>query len=265
MEKYQGAWPDPQTGWFDWADEYWTIYPDGVAVRKQILHTTSTVLPHEWQETIVLNQPGSQPDDNINWDAITLENMQGETKTYTWRPKIAGSFTKPNGPAGVTGPPDPNIQVVNLKSQWKPFQIVSPDGAKADIYNGENTYFDFECWNHWPVAQIASSGRPCVANDRASHTSLSHLIWKDYSKNENTETKIFMDGLTTKSPIELLPLAKSWISPPKMQAEGEGYRNDGYDPTHRAYVLTRTKGKDPATLRLTFDASMLRLFSILRS
>ena len=72
----------------------------------------------------MLNQPGSTPDDDINWDAITLENMQGTVKTYTWQPKPAGSFIKPNGPAGVTGPPDPNIQMVNLKSQWKPFQIV---------------------------------------------------------------------------------------------------------------------------------------------
>jgi Concanavalin A-like lectin/glucanases superfamily len=255
VEKYLGAWPDPQTGWYDWTDEYWTVYPDGVAVRKQVLHTTDTALPHEWQETIVLNQPGSTPDDDINWDAITLENMQGMAKTYTWQPKPAGSFMKPNGPHGVTGPPDPNIQIVNLKSQWKPFQIVSSDGASADIYDGENTYFNFECWNHWPVAQIASSGRPCVANDRASHTSLSHLLWKTYSKDENTETKILMNGLTTRSPADLLPLAKSWLSPPKMQVKEEDYHDDGYDPTQRAYVLTRAKGDKAVTLRLTLDAS----------
>lgn len=255
VEKYTGAWPDPRTGWFDWVDEYWTVYPDGVAIRKQVLHTTSTAIPHEWQETIVLNQPGSRPDDDINWDAVTLENMQGESKAYTWRPKPAGSFTKPNGPSGVTGPPDPNIQIVNLKSEWKPFQIVPPDGATADIYNGENTYFNFECWNHWPVAQIASSGRPCVANDRPSHTSLSHLHWKAYSKSANIETKILMDGLTTKSAAELLSLAKSWLSPPKMQVAGAGYRNSGYDSTQRAYVLTNEKADLQATLRLTFNAS----------
>ena len=33
----QGRLSDPLTGWFDWADEYWTVYPDGVAVRKQVL------------------------------------------------------------------------------------------------------------------------------------------------------------------------------------------------------------------------------------
>lgn len=255
VENYAGAWPDPQTGWFDWTDEYWTVYPDGIAVRKQVLHSTDTIHPHEWQETIVLNQPGSKPEDNINWDAITLENMQGETKTYSWQPKAAGSFTRPNGPAGVTGPADPNIQMINLKSQWKPFQVAPPEGSHANIYNGENTYFSFECWNHWPVAQIASSGRPCVAADRASHTSLSHLIWKSYSKDSNTETKILMNGLTTEPVSALLPLAKSWISPPKITVQGNGYRSIGYDPTQRAYVVTLSPGTTPSPAHLALDAS----------
>lgn len=255
VEEYKIASTDPYTGWGDWVDEYWTIYPDGIAVRKQVLHSTNVDLPHEWQETIILNQPGSRPEDNINWDAITLGNMQGEAKTYHWDPKPAGSFTKPNGPAKVTGPPDPNIQMVNLKSEWKPFQIVSPDGVRANIYNGENTFFNFECWNHWPVAQIASSGRPCVAADRASSTSLSHLYWKDYSRGENTETKILMDGLTTRSIAELIPLAKSWLSPARMEVASAGYQNGSYDPTQRAYVVTKTAKGNPAELKLNFDAS----------
>jgi Concanavalin A-like lectin/glucanases superfamily len=255
VEKYKGAWPDPQTGWTDWADEYWTIYPDGVAIRKQVLHSTEANRLHEWQETIVLHQPGSTPDDDINLNAITLENMQGATKTYTWGKKHAGTFGNPVGPGPVSGPPDPNIQLVNMKSQWKPFQVVSAEGASADIYNNENSYFNFLCWNHWPVAQIASSDRPCVTDDRASHSSLSHLYWKVYSKGENTATKIMMDGLTMKSPAELLPLAKSWLSPPKVRVEGSDYRNDGYDPTQRAYVLTRTAAEATDRLTITFEAS----------
>ncbi len=255
VEEYKIAWPDPVTGWGDWTDEYWTVYPDGIAVRKQVLHSGVLNLPHEWQETIVLNQPGTRPEDNINWDAVTLGNMQGETKNYHWAPKPAGSFTKPNGPAGVTGPPDPNIQIINLKSEWKPFQIVPPQGARADIYNGENTYFSFECWNHWPVAQIVSSGRPCVANDRASHTSLSHLVWKDYSKDKHTETKVLLNGLTNGSIAGLIPLAKSWLSPPKMEVEGQEFQSEGYDPTQRAYVVTSKSNSEAAPLRLTFQAS----------
>lgn len=65
----KGAYPDPFTGWFDWTDEYWTVYPDGVAVRKQVLRSSEEAPRRQWQETIVINPPGSRPEDNINWDA----------------------------------------------------------------------------------------------------------------------------------------------------------------------------------------------------
>ena len=186
--------------------------------------------------------------------------MKGQIKTYTWRPKPAGSFTWPNAPLGpgepvVSYPPDPNIQLVNLKSDWKPFQIIPQAGAHVDISNAEYSYFNFECWNHWPVAQIASSGRPCVTDDRASHTALTHLWWKAYAKHGDTETKILMDGLTRKSPAELLPLAKSWLSPAKIQVTGQGYLSNGYDPTQRAYLLTRSELGKPHVLKMTFDAN----------
>jgi hypothetical protein len=64
-----------------------------------------------------------------------------------------------------------------------------------------------------------------------------------------------MNGLTTESPADLLLLAKSWLSTPNMQVKGTDHHNDGYDPTQRAYVLTRAKGANPVTLRLTLDGS----------
>lgn len=255
VEKYNGAFPDPDTGWFHWIDEYWTVYPDGVAIRKQVLHEGDVSLPHEWQETIILHQPGMRPEDDINWDAMTLENMKGETKTYTWRPKSTGEFSPANGPSGFTGPDHPNIQLVNLKSDWKPFQITTGQDANADIYGNEDTYFAFECWNHWPVAEIPSSDRPCVAADRPSHSSLSHLYWKMYSREPNAESKILMDGLTTRSASELLPLAKSWIAPPELRTSSIGFRSEGYDPAQRAWVVTRTGDAAAGPLQFTLAAS----------
>jgi len=256
VEHYKGAWPDPFTGWFDWADEYWTVYPDGIAVRKQVLWSTDVNQPrYEWQETIVLNQPGTRPEDNINLDALTLENMKGETWTYTWRPKPANVFERPNGPEKADRPEHANIQLVNLKSTWKPFQIVSPDHSHFNIYNGEKTYFTFECWNHWPVAQIASSGRPCVAPDRASHSSLSHVYWKVYAQTRNSMTKILLDGLTRQPAGALLPLAKSWLSPPQIEASGEGYVSQGYDPTQRAFVVLNERDSQPSNLNVRLEAS----------
>jgi hypothetical protein len=255
VEKHLGAWPDPETGWSDWADEYWTVYPDGIAVRKQVLWSTRLDKEHEWQETIVVNQPGTRPADNINLDALTLENMKGETWTYTWKPKAPYTFDYPNGPKVAGKPAGANIQLVNLKSDWKPFQIVSPDHSHFNIYHGEKTYFTFECWNHWPVAQIASSGRPCLADDRASHSSLSHIYWKVYSRTPDSMTKIMLDGLTTLDTAHLLPVAKSWLYPPQVEVSGQGYTNKGYNPTQRAFVVAHASNAEPAALGVVFEAN----------
>ena len=81
-------------------DEYWYVYPDGVALRKQVLWSSELDLEkHEWQETIVVNGPGQRPEDNIEADALTLLNMGGETHTYHWNPKTDDTFDYPNGPA----------------------------------------------------------------------------------------------------------------------------------------------------------------------
>ncbi len=238
--------PDPATGWTDWADEYFTVYPDGVAVRKQVIWTSNFTRWHEFQETIIINGPGTRPEDNIEPDALTLGNMKGETKTYSWSPAP---------PKKVDGPENPNIQVVNLKSQWKPFQIVSPVKSRATIYSGELTYSMFEWWNHWPVAQVKSSGISAVAPDRPSHSSLSHILWEPYAQTQSTMTKIMLDGLTTKSAADLVPLAKSWLAAPAIEVSGQGFQSEGYDQTQRAYVLNRQPGSSTGGFRAVLKAS----------
>ena len=251
----KGAWNQARTGWTDWADEYWTVYPDGVAVRKQVLHSANIHGVHEWQETIVLHQPGSRPEDDIETAAITLGNLQGATKTYAWQPPTVGAFANPVGPGDVAGPPQANMQMVNTKSSWRPFQIVPLDGVSSDFYNNEKGYFTFECWNHWPVAQIASSDRPCVTDDRPSHSSLSHLFWNVSAQTENTATKLLMDGLTTKSLADMVPLAKSWIAPAQLLVTEGAVENEGYDASQRAYVLSEKQAGHPNSLGFTLQGS----------
>ena len=244
---YTCANPDQNTGWTDWADEYFTIYPDGVAVRKQVLWTSNFKNWHEFQETIVINGPGTRPEDNIQPDALTVGNMKGETATYSWV----------NGPPPkkMEKPSDPNIQVVNLKSNWKPFQIVSPMNSSMSLYTGEVTYSMFEWWNHWPVAQVRSSGISAVAPDRPSHSSLSHIYWEPYAQTENAMTKILLHGLTTQSAAHLVPLAKSWLSAPAMEISGTGFQGQGYDQTQRAFVIVRQDGSVIPRLQVSLPAS----------
>jgi hypothetical protein len=254
VENYKGAHPD-ELGWFDWADEYWTVYPDGVAIRKQVLRTTDVSKPHEWQESIVINGAGQRPEDNINLDAVTLANMKGETATYTWPLKTNREFTFPPGPQKFDKPQNPNIQVVNLKSEWKPFQVVAPGHSRIEVYNQEKTFYTFECWNHWPISQLVSSGRPCLAPDRASHSSLSHIYWDIYESNPHMQSKLLMSGLTAKPIADLAALARAWLSPAKVVVNGPGFRSEGYDPAQRAFVLARDPASAAAALDLTLDAN----------
>jgi len=245
---HRGAHEDPLTGWFDWADEYYTVYPDGVAIRKQVLHHSDRVQPahmwHEWQETIIVNGPGTRPEDNIQNDALTLANLAGRTATYSWSPRA---------PETLPNPPDANIQVVNLKSSWKPFQV-APQPASFSTYTGEDTRSTFEWWNHWPVGLIDSSGRCAVAPDRASHSSLSHILWSEYAKSEDSITKILMDGLTNRPAAELAILAKSWLHPAAVETSARGFESKGYDPTQRAFVVIRNTGSS-SQLQLKLNAS----------
>ena len=194
----------------EWGNELYYIYPDGVVVRH--------VLPGRggWQETIFLSEPGTKPEDNVELAAATLLNMKGESKTYSWE----------NG-YPVYDLQDANIQVINMKSKYKPY-IIFREGGGWEVFNLEvrPEYSHFPWWNHWPVAQIHSDGRSAYAPDRAAHSSLS---WGD----PNGEAALY--GMTDKDPKTLVALARSWNFPPKIKIKTSGVINNGYDYTERAY------------------------------
>jgi hypothetical protein len=257
---YEGANADPRTGWFEWGDEYWTVYPDGVAVRKQVLRSHTLSATHEWQESIIIHGPGQRPEDNIEPDALTLENMNGETASYHWELKTDHTFALPKGPAKIDKPANANIQIVRLKSTQNPFQIVWPRGVSFDSYNFEPSYSTFEWWNHWPVAQLVSSGRLTVTSDRASHSSLSHIYWDPYEKSADSMTKLLLCGLINRTGAEanLLPIAKAWLSPPTAKLAGASAGTVTYDPTQRAFVVARLPEAAHAPLAIQIDSSTER-------
>lgn len=251
VEKYGIADSPTPRGWGDWADEYWTVYPDGVAVRRSVLWSTAVERNKtEFQESIVLIPPGETPEDNLHFDALTFANLKGETGTYSWQPKIEKGLALPRGPKSFPEPKDAVIQWVNLKSDWKPFEVAWGDPVTFDAYNGEKSISSFEWWNHWPVAQIASSGRPALAADRAGHTSVSHIYWPIYEQDEQRISKILLTGLTRASATELVPVAVSWRNPARLELSN-GVEVP-YDAAQRAYVLPTS---DSRPLRLILHAS----------
>ena len=256
---YKGAYPDPLTGWFDWGDEYWTVYPDGVAVRKQVLWSSHldgispgnrvVRTPRVSRRSIVLNGPGQWPGGQYQPGcpyAGQHERRDADVLVGAQSPGDLSIFR--TGPTAFRSPKDANIQWINLKSTWKPFQVAPamPSGTRRTTARRPTR--SFEWWNHWPVAQIPSSGRPALAPDRASHTSLSHIYWPVYEQTDQTITKILMDGLTDKPAAELVPLAKSWLKPAPIEVSGA--RNLGYDSSQRAYVLMGEGASTRATIAL---------------
>jgi len=203
--------PD-NTGFGEWGNELYYIYPDGVTVRK--------VLPGYggWQETIFLSEPGTRPEDNVELAAATLVTMKGETKTYSWEkgyPKY--------------DLPEANIQVVNFKSKFKPFLILKTGGSFS-VFNGEvrPAYSHFPWWNHWPVAQTVSDGRSANAPDQAAHSSLS---WGD------TDFDAALYGMTDKDPKTLVTLARSWNFPADIKLSDPASGTCQYDMTQKAYII----------------------------
>lgn len=235
---------DEITGWPDAIDEYYTFYPDMLGVRKVVMWTSGQPLGP--QETIVLCHPGQRPEDVVDLDALTLINLKGEAKTYSWS-------EMPDLKSGIK---DPLIQIINLKSEWKPFEIFEP-GSRPQVFNIElrKGISHFPWWNHWPVAQIPSDGRYAQAPDRASHFSLSWARPPIHKGEGLTYWANWLYGAGKKSPQELAQLAKSWIYPPQLVIKETGVRNEGYDAGQRAYQLTFDQGEFVRPFKIEVKAS----------
>jgi hypothetical protein len=108
---YQKPRLDSKTGWSDWVDEYYTIYPDGVGIRN-IKYWSSDYGHYCFQDTQFLSGPGTRPEDNIEMSALTVVNSRGESRTLSWAGRVPKNTLR-----------DANIEMVNLKSEYKPFLI----------------------------------------------------------------------------------------------------------------------------------------------
>jgi hypothetical protein len=258
---YRFAFVDPETGWGDWTEETFTIYPDMVGVREDKLISNAPRAQHEWQESMMVMGPGQRPDEVLEFAALSLANMEGESHTYSWEHE-----TPPFLPED---PPNANIQVVNTKSKYHPFSIIRPqDKPQIDIYAGEirRDVCVFPWWNHWPVAPRPTDGRWAMYDDRASHASLSHWNWGHYDMTDNTMTKLMLNGMTTKTAEELIPLTKSWSNPAELKVDGDGFESEGYDATEMAYQLTcEGAGEVKMSLKASEDSPLVNLAFVIKN
>jgi len=241
------------TDWGLWADEYYYIYPDGVAVRSFAVYGAGGC---SITEPTVLNQPGEKAEDNIELAALTMADLEGQKRTYSWQKwpgsgKVGGDFSNPL--------PNGNICFLNLKSKYKPFYIYEP-GTRVIPYGGGTKelrpeYSHFPTWNHWPVSQVPSDGRYALVPDRVSSSA---IISPEPPMRRRTQdgavTGRFIMGLSNRKIEDLVPLARSWIQPAGLTIENVGYKSVGYGRDQRAYLIEKQSSSEPQ-LRLKLNCT----------
>jgi hypothetical protein len=242
---------DLLTGWGDWADEFFYIYPDGVAVRYGMVHGTAR--EYSFTEPTVLLEPGKKAEDYINLDAVTIASPEGRSRAYSWNP-VSPPFPFPDQPD------EANIAVVNLKSTYKPFYIYQPGTVLGPYGNPPEArleYSRFPTWNHWPVNQAPTDGRYALVPDRYSSAAVMspdpNQAWIDGPG--PTKSTYFLFGLTKQSAPELAALDRSWLQAPVLQILSGDFTSTGYDRSQRAYRVSRKGGKDEPALKFTLAAS----------
>ena len=96
---------DPITGWGDWADEYYTIYPDGLAVRHFLVHGP--------RKTSSITEPSTST--NPGKERKTSFDRGGHFGEYGWR--IA------------------NIQLGNLAIGWRNSRGIPSRRSRRQHFN----------------------------------------------------------------------------------------------------------------------------------
>jgi len=250
---------NPISGWEDWVDEYYTFYPDQLGFRKVVLHTDGEYL---WpEEVIAFCQPGQRPEDVVELGAMTLANLNGKHHTYTWADKSpkfrsAGRWEKGSYiHFGDALGEKPNIMMVNMKSEYKPFQIFELEcNFTCFAHEHRKDVSHFPWWNHWPAAMIPSDGRYCQAADRPSHFSLAWGTPVPHKGENNTFVWTWMYGATKNEIGSLTSLARSWVRPPKLSIKS-GATNSKFDSAERCYVISNSKNEAINKLEFRLEAN----------
>jgi len=240
-------------GWGLWVDEYYYFYPDRTCVRKMVWTTEALGAgsPSEVQETIPLCEPGQNAEDILNPDALTLLNLNGESRTYSW----PGEMDSPAKSRNLL-PANPNIQVVNLKSKLKPFIVFEP-GCRMTVYIGRvrKAVADFSAYNHWPVSLLPSDGRFAIGPDRVSSFSISYTDPPRHEEKDGTTWAAWIYGAAEGASPALAALGRSWAKAPELRVTGGGFASRGYDIGQRAYVLDAAASGRTGDLRGEIQAS----------
>lgn len=237
---------DPVTGWTDWVDDYYTIYPDAVCARRTVLWSSVPVSHHSYAQDDSVLQPAVMPWDVYEREPLTVADIHGRETIQT----MGKGHHGPKDPA-FEGPAV--IQRHNFTSKWKPFLIAPPN----EVFSGEWTNdaswpWCLPAWHHWPNAQLIDSDGSClfVNNGRPKSSCLTNgwgygrINREAVEFTENTLTRHMLCGMTDQSAASLAPLARSWRKPPPASTDSRGFSGTGFSLAQKAYGFVRHDGAD---------------------
>jgi len=242
----------PITGWSDWVDDYYTIYPDAVCARRTVLWSSVPVSHHSYAQDDSVLQPSVMPWDVYERESLTLANIQGQETIQTLGKGHHGAKDQSfEGPA--------IIQRHNFTSKWKPFMIAPPN----EVFSGEWTNdaewpWNLPAWHHWPNAQLIDSDGSClfVNNGRPKSSCLTNgwgyggIKMDAVELTENTLTRFSLCGMTDQSAASLAPLARSWRQAPTATSKSKGFRSEGFSVGEKAYQFTQTGEEDEIVINI---------------
>lgn len=237
---------DEKTGRACWVDEYYTIYPDAIGVRKPTWKKGTLGRPRQFQESLPFTNPDQLCSDVVERTFCTLANLKGEQLTLEFVEQPAK--TKPNPPADLL------IQRYEFRSPYDPVIIFEPGNQMH--YVADRNIRGYErpgACNHWPVGQARCDGRTVQAADRPTHFLGFPISYPPVHENEERRWWNALYGMTDLPMDSLVRLARSWNAPPALRVQ-QGFEDLGYDRAQRAFVLERKPGADEE-LHLAIEAS----------
>ncbi|MCF7731524.1 MAG: hypothetical protein K9N23_07545, partial [Akkermansiaceae bacterium] len=232
-----------------WIDEYYYIYPDQLGIRKPTWKTGSLGGPRQFQESIPLTQPGQLQGDVIDAGFAWVANLKGESS------KI--SFVAEPDPTR-TFPKDLVIQQHQFRSRNKPSIIFEPGNAMEYVADRKMPAGGLDVpgsCNHWPVGQAACDGRTVQAADRPTSFLGYPISNPPVHEKDGRSWWNGLYGMTDMDMDGLVVVARSWSHPPELTVRSAGFDSPAYDPSERAYKLTKKKAGADGTLELILAAS----------
>ena len=217
--------PDPKTGWECWVDEYYTIYPDGSAIRKVSWNKGSTGRAIQYQESLPVTQPGQGNDELLENDYVHVADYDYHTRAVS----VNLRKLPPDWQRNYT------VQQFNFKSQNKPYICFEP-GNRMWVRWIDGGY------NHFPVNQARCDGRWRKTLDRPSHISSSPCSNPVIHEKGNRLCWYALYGMNRMNMTELVSFGRSWAYAPELST-GAGCISQGYDRSQRCYQIENLSGK----------------------